>query len=225
MKLKKIASLMLAGVMAISMLAGCSNGGNTDEDKTETNDLSAAVVAALSENTTKYVTFTANDDLADAITVLKAKYGTEGLANNFTIDNLNKVNSAYTTANSLSSVSINTNGATADQIEAAMKADTATYAVKQSQIANFPVGANEATVAKAIAKRIDSDIASAASALPAQTGVYTVNANGNQAAYSGRVNFTYTGTVSVYGDTNTETGIVTYYLVYTITRTGTEAKI
>ena len=26
MKLKKIASLMLAGVMAISMLAGCSNG-------------------------------------------------------------------------------------------------------------------------------------------------------------------------------------------------------
>ena len=31
MKLKKIASLMLAGVMAVSMLAGCnttSNGGN-----------------------------------------------------------------------------------------------------------------------------------------------------------------------------------------------------
>ena len=28
MKLKKIASLMLAGVMAVSMLAGCSNGAN-----------------------------------------------------------------------------------------------------------------------------------------------------------------------------------------------------
>ena len=28
MKLKKIASLMLAGVMAVSMLAGCSNGNN-----------------------------------------------------------------------------------------------------------------------------------------------------------------------------------------------------
>ena len=35
MKLKKIASLMLAGVMAVSMLAGCStasNGGNNDGD-------------------------------------------------------------------------------------------------------------------------------------------------------------------------------------------------
>ena len=35
MKLKKIASLMLAGVMAVSMLAGCntaSNGGNNNDD-------------------------------------------------------------------------------------------------------------------------------------------------------------------------------------------------
>ena len=30
MKLKKIASLMLAGVMAVSMLAGCNNGPVND---------------------------------------------------------------------------------------------------------------------------------------------------------------------------------------------------
>ena len=42
MKLKKIASLALAGVMAVSMLAGCAN---KTEDKTENNQTVAATVA------------------------------------------------------------------------------------------------------------------------------------------------------------------------------------
>ena len=41
MKLKKIASLMLAGVMAISMLAGCSNGGNTEKPEEPTTSTAA----------------------------------------------------------------------------------------------------------------------------------------------------------------------------------------
>ena len=32
MKLKKIASLALAGIMAVSMLAGCKDGGNTEPE-------------------------------------------------------------------------------------------------------------------------------------------------------------------------------------------------
>lgn len=36
MKLKKIASLALAGVMAVSMLAGCNNGSNTEEQPNST---------------------------------------------------------------------------------------------------------------------------------------------------------------------------------------------
>ena len=35
MKLKKIASLMLAGVMAISMLTACGDNGTNDEGKGE----------------------------------------------------------------------------------------------------------------------------------------------------------------------------------------------
>ena len=33
MKLKKIASLMLAGVMAVSMLAGCKGSANSGEEE------------------------------------------------------------------------------------------------------------------------------------------------------------------------------------------------
>ena len=68
MKLKKIASLMLAGVMAVSMLAGCSgngtNGGNNDDDVVITEGVSASnVIAALNEDTTDKVAFTASSDL------------------------------------------------------------------------------------------------------------------------------------------------------------------
>ena len=55
MKLKKIASLMLAGVMAVSMLAGCSNVSDKPEDPTDPiepgiNSVSAAVEARVAAN-------------------------------------------------------------------------------------------------------------------------------------------------------------------------------
>lgn len=223
MKLKKIAALALAGVMAVSMLAGCSGKGAGNKD--ESSDLSAAVVAQLSKDTTDKITFTANNKLASAIVALKAKYGTANWTSSFTISELAKVDTAYTNANALSTYNITSDNATAKEIADTLKASTATYAVKQSEIADFPVGANTATVAKAIAAKIDKDVAGAASALKAQTGTYVVKDTSTATGYTGRVNFTYTGTVSVYGDVDAQTGIVTYYLVYTITRTGTEAKI
>ena len=46
MKLKKIASLALAGIMAVSMLAGCSTTGNEEENNNgENNEVVAASVA------------------------------------------------------------------------------------------------------------------------------------------------------------------------------------
>ena len=45
MKLKKIASLMLAGVMAVSMLAGCKGSANSGEGNGEENQVVAASVA------------------------------------------------------------------------------------------------------------------------------------------------------------------------------------
>ena len=45
MKLKKIASLMLAGIMAVSMLAGC-NGGTTPNDDSSSSETPATGVSA-----------------------------------------------------------------------------------------------------------------------------------------------------------------------------------
>ena len=79
MKLKKIASLMLAGIMAVSMLAACgnanSNGGNGGEGEgegTQTSGYSSVFGKAVSDTVKdmKYVTF--QDNAADQAALNKS---------------------------------------------------------------------------------------------------------------------------------------------------------
>lgn len=77
MKLKNIASLALAGVMAVSMLAGCSttgtsdNGGASSEETNTSNGYSAVLAENLPDVEKKdYVTF--QDNSSDAAALEKA---------------------------------------------------------------------------------------------------------------------------------------------------------
>ena len=85
MKLKKIASLMLAGVMAVSMLAGCSNNSNNNgqplpPDDDNTVNYSTMLGGKVSDDVKKldYIDF-AND--ADAQTALESALGNLGYLN------------------------------------------------------------------------------------------------------------------------------------------------
>ena len=49
MKLKKIASLALAGIMAVSMLAGCKDGGNSSSSSSENTNTNTGYSAMLGE--------------------------------------------------------------------------------------------------------------------------------------------------------------------------------
>ena len=49
MKLKKIASLMLAGIMAVSMLAGCKTGTTTDDGNTDVKPVASDAVAIMND--------------------------------------------------------------------------------------------------------------------------------------------------------------------------------
>ncbi len=78
MKLKKIASLMLAGIMAVSMLAGCSGKGNNSGNNngngvvTATGVNADTVIAALKDATTEAVKVTASSELQNELeTVVK----------------------------------------------------------------------------------------------------------------------------------------------------------
>ena len=82
MKLKKIASLALAGVMAVSMLAGCSNKGtenngtNDQEQTTTASSLSSELRKALSNDAMRKVTAISNSKLDAALEDAVEKYFT-----------------------------------------------------------------------------------------------------------------------------------------------------
>ena len=87
MKLKKIASLMLAGVMAVSMLAGCEGSANSGENNGEENQVVAASVAdyansLLSDKQKNVFEFKNSADLTAALQKIagdSTKYGSEDI--------------------------------------------------------------------------------------------------------------------------------------------------
>ena len=86
MKLKKIASLMLAGIMAVSMLAGCKtadngNGGASSSEPTTTSNFTDAVMAEASKATNDNLAVDSDDTLDKAIDWAAAnnKYDTQKL--------------------------------------------------------------------------------------------------------------------------------------------------
>ena len=228
MKLKKIAALALAGVMAVSMLAGCAGKGT--DDKTDMSKLGAAVVSELAKATTDKVTFTSNSELADAVTALKAKYGTNFDMSKLSAKYLSEVSNSYTDVTQLvvsvvdpasvgskpdTYVDLNEAAVSEDAIKKATKSQTATYKVDCSAVKGYT---NTDAIAKALAAKIDSAVA-ADKTLVANSGKYKA-----ASGYEARVDYTYTGTVSVYAETDAETGVASYYAVYTVTRTGSEVK-
>ena len=73
MKLKKIASLALAGIMAVSMLAGCKDGGNSNNgddgntDITVSSSTASTLRAEMGGNARAKVTAVANSKLDSAL--------------------------------------------------------------------------------------------------------------------------------------------------------------
>ena len=101
MKLKKIASLMLAGIMAVSMLAGCKtadnggNGGNGEGDGTQTSGYSAVMAQNVSDKVKDMDFVTFQDNAADE-TALKNSLNMLGKT---AIENASKHQTPYSLEN------------------------------------------------------------------------------------------------------------------------------
>ena len=94
MKLKKIASLMLAGIMAVSMLAGCKSGTEPTEPENPVapaaTNLAGYVNGLLSEDVAKNIKFTDSAELRAALNTVAGKSSNVGSndinTNNITVD-------------------------------------------------------------------------------------------------------------------------------------------
>ena len=212
MKLKKIASLMLAGVMAVSMLAGCSNGTKPDDgekDPVVDSSLTGKVIAALDEDTTKNVTFTSSSALDATINKTIAVIGTENIRR-MTVDDLRNIDDELGKDSKF--------GYSYDDNKKA-DADAASKDAKVTVIvdAKVPAGASEDYAVKQIAKAIDND--SVVERLKTDSVTFTVDTDGDGEEEEFWYNWTYTGNISVVKVENAQTGAVSYVVVYTMNRT------
>ena len=217
MKLKKIASLMLAGVMAVSMLAGCSNGTKPDDDKkdpTVNTGMAGNVIAALDEDTTKNVEFTADSNLETVLNKAAQNAGYNGL-NQINASALNAIDPDISKSSRLANVGLTTDGSK----ETDKKESSATFVViLEGQ------GMNEATIAKELATEIDGKKIGEASNktvgwsdLPEYSFTFQNN-DGDDYWYE----FDYTAGIAVVDVSNAVTGETTYVVAVTVTRTPTE---
>ena len=217
MKLKKIASLMLAGVMAISMLAGCSNGTKPDDgekDPVVNTGMTGSVIAALDEDTTKNVEFTADSNLEAVLKKAIQNAGYDGL-NNIDAKTLNDIDSDISKSGKLANVGLKS-GSTKDDDK---KESNATIVVTLEG-----KGMNETTVAKQLAAKIDVTNVGKASnknvgwdELPEYS--YTFTDDDNKSFW---YNFDYTAGVAVVDVSDAVTGETTYVVAVTVTRTPTQ---
>ena len=102
MKLKKIASLMLAGIMAVSMLAGCNGSTTTDDTKEPEESVASDIVGAVEgalklDNSDLVITVKENQVMGDA---LQKEVFDKQVANNIDTDKdseiLKVLNSVFT---------------------------------------------------------------------------------------------------------------------------------
>ena len=219
MKLKKIASLMLAGVMAVSMLAGCS-GKPAEENKPETPTVqpgtASAVIDALSDDTTSKVAFTDDASLQAVLEMVVKNAGND--LNSVTADALIKIDPTLGgvgklpgTVGGINNVAETTDKASQTFVGVAHVAtqELETYATKRlaaliddAKVGYTNVGnSGEATCA---------DLAD-------QSRSYE-----NNTADEYWYNFDYTGKMALVEMTDASTGVSNYIVAYTVTRTPTK---
>ena len=207
MKLKKIASLMLAGIMAVSMLAGCSNGNsnsgnNGGETNTATGVAAAFNDAQASTNAAK-ITFSSDATLDAALAQALKIEGQNALP-----QAVGQQVSFITGIISDSSAFVATDAASKDGLTI-----TRMYADKLNSKDNN-VWTEEAAV-KTMGRTINTDAAKLKD---------TTYVKGTTQADQPYFNYTYTGKASMVSVNNTD-GTVDYYFVYTITQTCAEATL
>ena len=214
MKLKKFAAMMLAGVMAVSMLAGCSTGVKPEDptEETVTGVNAASVIAALDADTTKNVTFSASSDLQK--TLEDAIKKNNGAVTVVDIDALIKIDDEL----SKTKLPIAANDDDMDQSE--LKEQNFTFIKTVGETSKNAGDYTEKYIVNELAKAIDKATATQDTKawvdLPMESKEYTSKDDGSKFT----IDFKYTAEVAVSTATSIN-GDSIVYAVVSVTRTPT----
>ena len=215
MKLKKIASLMLAGIMAVSMLAGCKGASSstpTNPDEPVAPGMVGKVIAALDENVTKKVNFSADSELQTVLDAYVANLA--GTATAVDVDGLLKLNPGLGSKDLLPET--NATLSTSESKDKVVQ-KTVNIAVLSGSMTDDFAAYNLANMIKN-ADVYDASTGSKKIAdLPEKTAV--------DAKSEYRYTFDYTGGIAVASIDNVTAGTSLYVVAYRITRTPTKVDI
>ena len=200
MKLKKIASLALAGLMAVSMLAGC--GDNSSNNNTTVVPGTSSVVSAVNDgqnaNNKVKITFTSSTVLENAINTLVA-------------DNGDKVLTSGNFAGAMPKLTGETYGT-------AVWSDTNTPSASGKQVllyANALTALNKDAALKMVANKVDETV---------KDLVKTTYDEDTYRAGNTFYNYSYEGEIALVSATNT-TNVTTWYYAFTITQNAEAKKL
>ena len=200
MKLKKIASLMLAGIMAVSMLAACKSGSNNNNNNNSSSsqpvsNASTVMQGALSEKAALKITFSANSKLDTALMDAVGHIGAPTIDGYYGDMHAVQDASELTASNELKEVVAELGAKERSKAFGALipeADDDMNETVRILYIANSAVEVNSAV------KQIAADISDSIENMQVDNDVVTPAAN------DATVNYTYTGSVSTYTKTLTE---------------------
>ena len=216
MKLKKIASLALAGIMAVSMLAGCKSNPADPENPTNP-ETTTGIVAAMNNGqsaTNKIkVTFSSDASVEAGMTAaLKALGDGAATTNANTLTELVASRTGITTDVGMSIVS-DPDDETDGNLDDADKVDG--KVITGLTVFRVDDVLTETAAERKAVSQIDAIIAN----LPDTTFVddKTSTGTGNGEKYA---DYSYTGTINMVSVENSN-GTTSYYVGYTITRTAT----
>ena len=207
MKLKKIASLALAGVMAVSMLAGCGDTASSNPDNDKVEVVTTSIVDAVNngQGADNDVTITFKDDakLNDALSKAVKAMG-ENSTQEELMTQMSRLTGMTPGQWGFNELLDDKDWNNEDLIE--QDGDKVTRFVAWN---TRNLAAAQGAIENAIAKRLDEDVIS-------QLDDTTLNDNTkNGDKY---VNFDYEGSVSLVSSTDND-GTVNYYVAVVITRT------
>ena len=216
MKLKKIASLMLAGVMAVSMLAGCDvekvddNQGDDNQGVVQTSPIVSAVNDAQEK-----IDFTSDNALTNALKMAVAEVGANGGNVESNIERYVK----HATGSKYDD-ELYTEGGSNGDVKTVVKV---AYVGSETAWTENAVVANIANNVKGeVADLVDTTFVAYDpdySWIGHRPGHVVVRPNDATQVGEEYRNYTYTGTVSDLVSVTSMNGTTNYYVAYTITQT------
>ena len=219
MKLKKIAALALAGVMAVSMLAGCAGKGTDDKkDPTDTSGVTAAaVIGALDESVTKMVKFSESTALGSTVDKMVQYLGVDAAKN---LDYKTAMKEMVKFDKNLSSTYYFNDTKNANEDDVKKEASITYVTVLKDVDKNYA----DTAVVKQLADKVKgADVQATNNTLPNlnKTSQNYTDAETKAEYYYA---FKYTGNMSVTELTELD-GTVNYILAFTVTRTPAKTAV